>query len=337
MNRWLVRHGPLGPDSPSPLVAVRADGAWIEDASGQRYLDFSCGASSPLGYNHPGVIRVIKDTGHLPPCESAEWPVRAALMHKLAELVPGGTNRRVLLVDSGREGLARAISLAQAVTGKCGVQYLSELAGADVRIRADTAALIAHPMDPRLTLARRVCTESNILLVDDETGVGPGATGRMLAVEWSDVRPDLYVLGRGWAAGLPFGACITGSSRLHWTSALPGGGTSPAVALGLIRLLAEGLLEQAARSADILGTRIAGLGDHGFEATACGRGLVWTIVFPPGKVSVDGFTARCAQAGLLLHRLGDNSVGVRPPLIVQKTDIDTAADIMQQVLAGLQS
>jgi len=333
VDAWLRRHGPLGPDAPQPLVAARTAGVWVEDNAGHRYLDFSCGASAPLGYNHPDIIRAINEAGHAPPSESVEWPARVALMHKLAELVPGGTNRRVLLVDSGREALARAIQLAQVETGKRRVQYLSEVRDNSFQISPDTAALVVHPLDPRLKQARQVCTETRTLLVDDETGIGPGTTGRMFAIEWSEIRPDLYVLGRGWAAGLSFGACITGSSKLHWTSATPGGTAGCSAALELIRLLTEGLLAQSVKSADVLSARMAELGGPGFEATACGRGLVWTLVFPPGTIPADGFAARCSNAGLLLHRVAGCSVGVRPPLIVQEPDIDTAVGIMQQVLA----
>lgn len=333
-RNWLRRYGPLGPDAPQPLVVTGAEGAWVEDADGRRYLDFSCGASAPLGYDHPEVARIIAHVPHLPACDGVEWLAPIALMRKLAEMVPGGMNRRVLLVDSGREALAKAIALAQAATGKCRVQYLSELKGDSPRLNTDTAALVCHPLDPRLEPVRRACTDRRILLIDDETGIGPGATGKAFAVEWSGVRPDLYVLGRGWAAGLPFGACVAGSSNLRWNKAGAGGSvTSCAAALELVRLLAGGLLDRAVALEAAMKERLESLCRSSLEGTITGRGLVWTLVFPPESVPAQGFAERCREAGLLLRRLADDALGIRPPLTVEKQEIDAAVGIMGRVMA----
>lgn len=56
--------------------------------------------------------------------------------------------------------------------------------------------------------ARAVCTETGTVLIHDEVQSGCGRTGKFLAAEWADVRPDLATLAKPIAAGLPMGACL---------------------------------------------------------------------------------------------------------------------------------
>ena len=73
------------------------------------------------------------------------------------------------------------------------------------------------------------------------------------------MRPDLYVLGRGWAAGFPFGACVTGSSTLHWKCATAGNPIGSALALETVRLLRLGCFEQGRKLAAYLEKRFGAL------------------------------------------------------------------------------
>ena len=230
------RHGPMGPEAAEPVFAEKGDGAWLEDGKGKRYLDFANGGSLPLGYT-PGTRAEIvggeqspAKTGDSPseraargtvpvfaacPAPGADgvvWQSEIDLMHKLAELVPGGMNRRVLVCESGREALARAIELARAATGRQHVSYLSDLSDPSDGTRAvsgDVAAVVAHPLDGRIQQARAACDAAGALLIDDEAGVGPGACGRMLAVELSGVRPC-------WG-----GAGLRGFRSAHASPAVP--------------------------------------------------------------------------------------------------------------------
>jgi len=266
-------------------------------------------------------------------------------MYKLAELVPGGMNRRVLICESGREALARAIELARSVTNRSCVSYLSSCAGDKPAIGEDVAAVVAHPLDGRIKHMRQACDAAGALLIDDEAGIGPGTTGRMFAIELLDVKPDIYVLGRGWAAGFPFGACVTGSSKLRWKRAPAGNAAGSAVALETIRLLESGLLEQGRKLAVHLEKRLGALSGPRLGPELWGTGLVRTIVFRKVKNVADGFGEKCRELGLLLAPLGTRSestadsvmsraVGVRPPLVATEKDIDFAAEVVSKVLAG---
>ncbi len=317
----------MGPAAAEPVFADKGEGAWLFDDAGRRLLDFASGGSAPLGHNHPDIAKVLKQVGHRPGTDGAVTSEEVALMHKLAELVPGGMNRRVLLCESGREALARAIELARAATGRSRVTYLSDLtdpSDGKCAVSGDVAAVVAHPLDGRVQQARAACDAAGALLVDDETGIGPGATGRMLALELSGSRPDVYVLGRGWAAGLPFGACVTGNSNLRWERGSSGNPLGCAAALETIRLLEGGLLEQGRKLAAYLEKRFGALSCTKLEPELYGVGLVRTIAFRKGKDVARGFVQKCRELGLLLHVLSSSSVAVRPPLVANEKDVDFA-------------
>jgi acetylornithine/succinyldiaminopimelate/putrescine aminotransferase len=155
----------------------------------------------------------------------------------------------------------------------------------------------------------------------------------MLGIEGSQVRPDMYVLGRGWAAGVPFGACVTGSSALHWDAAGAGSPVGSAVALEVIRLLESGLLEQMKPVVAELERRLTVLCSGTVAVAASGQGLFWTLLFSAERKVAAGFAARCREAGLLLRVLGDDVVGIRPPLVVTEVQVVDAIGTVERVLS----
>jgi adenosylmethionine-8-amino-7-oxononanoate aminotransferase len=97
-----------------PVVA-RAEGSWIWDTEGRRYLDGSSGAVVvSLGHAHPEVLRTLREQSAL-----VTYAVRAQftngpaerLAQRLADLAPGDLDH-VFLVNSGSEAIETAIKLA---------------------------------------------------------------------------------------------------------------------------------------------------------------------------------------------------------------------------------
>ncbi|HCF99992.1 MAG TPA: 4-aminobutyrate--2-oxoglutarate transaminase, partial [Chloroflexi bacterium] len=55
---------------------------------------------------------------------------------------------------------------------------------------------------------REICTREGIVLIADEVQTGYGRTGKMFGVEHAGVEPDLFVLAKSIAAGMPLGAVV---------------------------------------------------------------------------------------------------------------------------------
>lgn len=105
--------------TPCLNVLHQADGSWIEDIEGRRYLDFHGNNVHQVGFGHPHVISAIKtqlDT--LPFCTrryTNEPAIRLA--RKLTQTAPNGLSR-VLFAPGGASAIGMALKLARAATGR---------------------------------------------------------------------------------------------------------------------------------------------------------------------------------------------------------------------------
>jgi 4-aminobutyrate aminotransferase len=105
--------------SPCLTAIRRADGIWIEDADGRRYMDFHGNSAHHVGYAHPHVIAAIHrqlDALSFAPrrftCEPA-----IALAERLLRLAPPGFGK-VLFAPGGSEAIEIALKLARVATGR---------------------------------------------------------------------------------------------------------------------------------------------------------------------------------------------------------------------------
>ena len=105
--------------SPCLSAVRRAQGLWLEDLAGRRYLDFHGNNVHHLGHGHPRLIAALKaQLDELPfaPRRFTNQPA-VALARKLAAMAPGNLDKLVL-APGGSEAIEMALKLARAVTGR---------------------------------------------------------------------------------------------------------------------------------------------------------------------------------------------------------------------------
>ena len=127
----------------------------------------------------------------------------------------------------------------------------------------ETVALLVEPVQGEagviippegyLSGARRLCADSNVLMVADEIQSGLGRTGRLLACDHEGVRPDLLLLGKALGGGiLPISAVVGTDEVLglfepgQHGSTFGGNPLACAVALEALALLEDGVLQENA-------------------------------------------------------------------------------------------
>ena len=105
--------------TPCLNVLRHADGAWIEDIEGRRYLDFHGNCVHQVGYAHPKVVAAIKhqldELSFCPRRYTCEPAI--ALADKLTSLAPGNL-KRVLFAPGGATAIGMALKLARVATGR---------------------------------------------------------------------------------------------------------------------------------------------------------------------------------------------------------------------------
>ncbi|WP_272011332.1 (R)-1-hydroxy-2-aminoethylphosphonate ammonia-lyase [Roseovarius sp. ZX-A-9] len=105
----------------SPCVATiaRAEGIWIEDVAGRRYMDFHGNSVHHIGYGHPRLVAAIKDQLDSLPFSPRRFTndVSVALAERLAEIAPGDLGK-TLFTTGGSDANEVALKIARAATGR---------------------------------------------------------------------------------------------------------------------------------------------------------------------------------------------------------------------------
>ncbi|MDN5786632.1 aspartate aminotransferase family protein [Pseudorhodobacter sp.] len=105
--------------SPCVSTIAKAEGIWIEDTAGRRYMDFHGNSAHHIGYGHPRLIAAIKaqlDTLPFAPRRFTN-DVAVDLAEKLAAIAPGELNK-VLFTTGGSDANEVALKIARAATGR---------------------------------------------------------------------------------------------------------------------------------------------------------------------------------------------------------------------------
>ena len=261
----------------------------------------------------------------------------------------------------------RACPLGDTYPG-CGqrcLTYLDHLLASATSGAGDIAAIIVEPMQVRggfhlppegwLTELRRVTRARGILLIFDEVFTGFGRTGRWFAADHEGVEPDLLVVGKSLAGGLPLSACLglpevmeawgaTKGEAIH-TSTFIGHPLACATALTTLDIIEEeGLVARSeALGAKLLSDLREAVGSHPAVADIRGRGLLVGVELQrDGKPWAGGGVAAMQamlERGFLLCPAGAAAevASFHPPLVVTEEQLEAAVAAFAGWLATVQA
>ncbi|MDQ5824466.1 MAG: acetyl ornithine aminotransferase family protein [Chloroflexota bacterium] len=205
------------------------------------------------------------------------------------------------------------------------------------------------PTDDFYPALRDLCDRYEIPLVLDEVQSGFGRTGKMFAIEHWGIEPDIMCFAKGIASGMPMGAIVARKSIMGgWTSGAHantygGNALAMAASLATIRLLEEGLTDNAREIGDYIMQRTnRWLDRYGFVGDVRGKGLMIGVEIVKSKESReadhdlrDRIVDECFKRGLLLLGAGPNTIRFCPPLTLDRPTSDAALDIMEAVMDTL--
>ncbi|MGB9463853.1 MAG: aspartate aminotransferase family protein [Candidatus Acidiferrum sp.] len=174
--------------------------------------------------------------------------------------------------------------------------------------------------------ARALATKHGALLIADEIQCGLGRTGRYFAYQKFSSKPDIAVVAKPLAAGIPLGAVLTSetvaqriSPGLHGTT-FGGGPLACATSLEFLNIIEdEKLLENIrARGAELREGLSALAAKFPFIREIRGEGLMIGV-----ELSIDGapFVAQALQRGLLINCTHDFTLRLLPPFLVTRAQV----------------
>ncbi len=105
--------------TPCLNAIAKAEGIWIEDTSGRRYMDFHGNNVHHIGYGHPRLKKAIADQMDALPFAPRRYAcdTSVALARKLAEIAPGNLSK-VLFTTGGSDAVEVAVKIARTATGR---------------------------------------------------------------------------------------------------------------------------------------------------------------------------------------------------------------------------
>ena len=223
----------------------------------------------------------------------------------------------------------------------------------------EVAAVVVEPIqgeggyivapDEFLQRLRELTRKHGILLVADEVQSGMGRSGKMFAMEFTGVEPDMIAIAKGIASGLPLGIAAARAGLMAWppgahASTFGGNPVSCAAALATIALLRESLVQNAA---DVGAHLMSGLkalaGRHPLIGDVRGRGLMIGVELVRDRQTKerapderDEVVTAAFTRGLLVLGAGKNAVRFSPPLVLTRAQADTAVRIFDEALSEVE-
>jgi len=213
----------------------------------------------------------------------------------------------------------------------------------------DTCAVMIEPVQGEagvripdadyLPQVRRWCDEKGILLILDEVQTGVGRLGTLFGYEQAGVEPDILVLAKGLASGVPIGAFLAKERASAFQpgdhgSTFGGNPLACAAAFAVVGYIIEHDIPGHVKRVGDRFLRLLNdiVRDMPIATAARGRGLLLALVLD--KDVADDATLACLRHGLLINRVRPNTLRFMPPLIASDSDIDEAIAILRTVLAS---
>jgi 4-aminobutyrate aminotransferase len=223
----------------------------------------------------------------------------------------------------------------------------------------EVAAIVVEPIqgeggyivapDQFLQRLRELTRRHGILLVVDEVQSGMGRSGKMFAIEFAGVEPDMVAIAKGIASGLPLGVASARAGLMAWppgahASTFGGNPVSCAAALATIALLRDRLV---ANAADVGAPLIAGLkalaDAHPLIGDVRGRGLMVGVELVRDRQTKeratderDATVMAAFHRGLLLLGAGKNAIRFSPPLVLTREQAETAVRMFDEALTEVE-
>lgn len=236
------------------------------------------------------------------------------------------------------------------------LRYLEKL----LRVTApagDIAAVLVEPIageagyivppDEFLPKLKKLCEENDILFIADEVQTGFGRTGKMFSVENWDVKPDMIVMAKAIASGLPLGALLAKKELMEtWDPGAHGttfGGNPLSCVAGLasLNVIIENKL---AKNAEKIGKHVLNrlrdmAKEHRLIGDVRGKGLMIGAELvkdrktkEPAIDAMKQLIIECVKRGLLVISCGESTIRLAPSLDIPEELVDKGLGILDEAL-----
>lgn len=199
------------------------------------------------------------------------------------------------------------------------------------------------PTEGFLKKAKELCEKHNVLFIADEVQTGIARTGKLLAVDHEQVKPDILILGKAISGGVyPVSAVLADDAVMNVIqpgqhgSTFGGNPVACAVAMAALNVVKdENLAENAEKLGNLFRSKLNDyIRNSDLVKLVRGKGLLNAIVI---NDSEEGSTAweiclRLKENGLLAKPTHGNIIRFAPPLVMNEEQLLDCVDIITRTL-----
>ena len=202
---------------------------------------------------------------------------------------------------------------------------------------------VVVPDQGYLAGVRRLCTKHNVLFIADEVQTGIGRTGKLLATDYEDARPDILVLGKALSGGVfPVSAVLADDEVMlcigpgEHGSTFGGNPLACHVAKAALEVIVE---ENLADNALHLGDRFRAamrdlIAESDLLTLVRGKGLLNAVVIndTPDSSTAWDLCVALKENGLLAKPTHGNIIRFAPPLVLTREQLDECIAIIRKTV-----
>ena len=199
---------------------------------------------------------------------------------------------------------------------------------------------VVVPDDGYLSGVRELCNKYNVLFIADEVQTGIARTGKMLATDYENARPDILILGKALSGGVfPVSAVLADDSIMmcikpgEHGSTYGGNPLANKVVMAALEVVKdENLCENAYKLGKILRKELRKI-ETDMITTVRGKGLLNAIVIKPknGKEAWD-VCLKLRDNGLLAKPTHGDIIRFAPPLVINENQLYECVDIIKKTI-----
>ncbi|MEO5945608.1 MAG: ornithine--oxo-acid transaminase [Chitinophagaceae bacterium] len=208
-------------------------------------------------------------------------------------------------------------------------------------IQGEAGVLV--PDEGYLAKAKQLCEEANVLFMADEIQTGLARTGKMLACDHENVRPDILILGKALSGGmLPVSAVLADDEIMvtikpgEHGSTYGGNPLACKVAMVALQILKdENMVENAVTLGEVLRTELAALQSKHISVIR-GKGLLNAIIIRHSNPNAAwDLCIQMKENGLLAKPTQGDKIRFAPPLVITQKQIIDCVEIIGESLSIL--
>ncbi|MBK6282918.1 MAG: ornithine--oxo-acid transaminase [Draconibacterium sp.] len=194
------------------------------------------------------------------------------------------------------------------------------------------------PDEGYLRKAAELCKKYNVLFIADEVQTGLGRTGKLLACDHENVKPDILILGKALSGGVYPVSCVLANDEIMLTikpgehgSTYGGNPIAAKVAMAALDVIQdEKLVENSQQMGEIFRREMKAVDSKMIEMVR-GKGLLNAVAVKPnnGKTAWD-VCLRLKENGLIAKPTHEHIIRFTPPLIITEPELMEAIEIIKK-------